>query len=123
MMSKDLKIMIVEDEIITAIELEMHLRSAGYIVASRVTSGEKAVSNAEAERIDVVIMDIRLAGIIDGIEAAEKIQSIRETDIIFITGYEDQETRKRAEALNPTAFLLKPVDASDFSHILNHIAD
>ncbi|MCF7945897.1 MAG: response regulator [Spirochaetia bacterium] len=120
-MNKELEIMIVEDEAITAMVMESELKEAGYCIVGRVVSGEDAVSFAKEVNIDVVLMDIRLAGEIDGIEAAAQIQNIRTTQIIFMTGYDDPETRGRANALNPLAFLNKPLDRATLIENLEKI--
>lgn len=120
-MSRNLKILIVEDEVLTAIVMKKKLENAGYQVAQSVTTGEDAVLTVKEMTIDIVLMDIRLAGEIDGIEAATKIQNLREIPIIFLTGYNDTETKKRANALEPLAILIKPVEMTDVVNILERI--
>lgn len=120
-MSKTLKILIVEDEVLTAIILKRNLEKAGYQVAASVVSGEAAITTAQDMPIDIVLMDIRLAGEMDGIEAAAQIQKIRNTPIIFCTGYDDDETKTRALQLEPLAFLNKPLDISVVINLLNTI--
>ncbi len=120
-MSRNLKILIVEDEVLTAIVMKKKLENAGYQVAQSVTTGEDAVLTVKEMTIDIVLMDIRLAGEIDGIEAATKIQNLREIPIIFLTGYNDAETKKRANALEPLAILIKPVEMTDVVNILERI--
>jgi len=120
-MSETLKILIVEDEVLTAIILKRNLEKAGYQVAKSVVSGEDAVKTAMEMEIDIVLMDIRLAGEMDGIDAAAEIQKIRITPIIFCTGYDDEETKNRADKLNPLAFLNKPLDIAILINILHSI--
>lgn len=120
-MSKTLKILIVEDEVLTAIILKRNLEKAGYQVAASVVSGEAAITTAQEIPIDLVLMDIRLAGEMDGIEAAAQIQKIRETTIIFCTGYDDDETKTRALQLEPLAFLNKPLVMATLIHLIDSI--
>ena len=102
-------LLVVEDEAMTAWLLSQSLQHMGYTVCGPVATGEAAVQAAADEQPDVVLMDIRLAGPMDGIEAAERIAAQREVSIIFMTGYSDQETKSRALALHPAAYLVKPV--------------
>src|SRR4030043_1856411 len=88
-----IKILLVEDEVITAMLMKIELRKIGYTVAYHVTTGEDAIINAKQNSPDIILMDIRLAGEIDGIEAASIIKSEFDIPIIFITGYEDQTVR------------------------------
>ncbi|MDI6402521.1 response regulator [Balneolaceae bacterium ANBcel3] len=120
-MSGELKILLVEDEVLTAILMKKKLEKSGYQVAKSVTTGEHAISAVKEMDMDIVLMDIRLAGEIDGIEAAEMIQNIRKTPIIFITGYDDTETKERAETLKPLAYLNKPVDFAALLSILEDL--
>jgi PAS domain S-box-containing protein len=103
------KILIVEDEAIIAMEIESQLQSLGYQVTSIVDTGEKAIEKAEADQPDLMLMDIRIKGEMDGIEAASQIQSNLDIPIIFLTAYADNEKLERAKFLLPYGYLLKPV--------------
>lgn len=116
--AEELKVLLVEDEAITAMVIETQLRKAGYRVAGHATSGEEAVSLAAKQVFHVVLMDIRLAGDMDGIEAARRIAKSRRTPIVFMTGYQDEETRRRAAELTPFAYLVKPVSGDDLASLL-----
>ncbi len=118
-MKSPIKILLVEDEFLIAMTLENELTGAGYKVIASVTSGEKAVEIAKQQKPDIVLMDIRLAGKIDGMEAAEQIQSFSSNPIIFMTGYSNPEMMNKAKSLNPLAYLVKPV----FIHSLQPIID
>ena len=69
------RILIVEDEAIIAMEIESQLQSLGYQATSIVDTGEKAIEKAEADKPDLILMDIRIKGEMDGIDTAEKITS------------------------------------------------
>jgi YesN/AraC family two-component response regulator len=111
-------ILIVEDELLVGLALKIELRKAGYRICGMVTSGEDALEAVRNELPDVVIMDIRLLGKMDGIEAASQIRSFSSSKIIFTTGYQDPELKKRASLLNPIAYLIKPVNWHDVDAIL-----
>ena len=108
-MRENIRILIVEDEFLAAVYLQRELIRSGYTVSQPVATGEEAIERAEQEQPDVVLMDIRLAGAIDGIEAAREIVSRHAIPIIFMTGYSDGETRERAQRLAPAAYLIKPL--------------
>lgn len=107
------KVLIVEDEGILALNVQKLLIKLGYDADAIASSGEEAVEKAEAFRPDIVLMDIRLHGKMDGIEAAEKIRNILDIPIVYTTAYSDEETTERAKFTEPSAYLLKPYDAKD----------
>ena len=102
------KIMIVEDEWITADDIKMSLQSLGYTVASVVSSGEEAIQKAEKDRPDLVLMDIVLQGEMDGIEAANQIHSCYDIPIIYLTAYADEKVLERAKITEPFGYIVKP---------------
>ncbi len=108
-MRENIRILIVEDEFLAAIYLQRELTRSGYTVSQLIATGEEAIESVEQEQPDLVLMDIRLAGAIDGIEAAREIVSRHTIPIIFMTGYSDDETRERAQRLAPAAYLIKPL--------------
>ncbi|OHD17059.1 MAG: histidine kinase [Spirochaetes bacterium GWD1_27_9] len=108
-MENSIKFLLVEDEVINAMLMKMQLEKTGYKVTHHVTTGENAIISSKQNPPDIILMDIRLAGEIDGIEAAEIIKSQSNIPIIFITGYDDLTIRKRAEKLNPLEYLIKPL--------------
>ncbi len=120
-MKGKIKILIVEDEVITARFMQIRLGSLGYDVCKPVAKGEEAIVSAEKEKPDLILMDILLAGEIDGIDAAEKILSFCEIPIIFITGYQDEVYMKRAGKLNPAAYLIKPIDIYDIESVIKSL--
>ena len=120
-MARLLRILIVEDEVIIAMCLEMELKHAGYTVCQRVIRGEDAVRIALRESPDCVLMDIRLAGDIDGIDAAQQIQAQTTIPIIFMTGYPDKAVEERAKALNPLGFFIKPVRVLTLKPLLDSL--
>ncbi|GFK93938.1 putative transcriptional regulatory protein pdtaR [Fundidesulfovibrio magnetotacticus] len=112
------RVMIVEDEVIAAMATEKMLRKLGYEVCGNVTSGEEALALSEALCPDIVIMDIRLDGQLDGIDTSLKIKELCEAEVVFVSAYCDDKTRSRAQAANPRAFVSKPLDIYQLKSIL-----
>jgi PAS domain S-box-containing protein len=102
------RILIVEDEIIIARELEARLEGMGHGVAGIAASGQEALALAEETRPDLVLMDIVLKGDIDGIEAAAEIRRRFHLPVIFISAYADRDTLARAKITQPFAYIVKP---------------
>ncbi len=103
------KFLIVEDEALIALLLERNLLKEGQMVCGTAASGRQAIELARREQPEVILMDIRLQGAMDGIAAAQQILEFLPAEIIFITGYLDRDLEARARSLNPAAFLNKPV--------------
>lgn len=108
------KILVVEDERITAEDIKDGLISLGYKVPGVVYSGEDAVIKAGELRPDLVLMDIRLEGEMDGIEAAEEIKKHYDIPVIYLTAYSDESTLERAKKTEPSGYVLK--EPSGFIH-------
>ena len=102
------KIMVVEDEGVVAADIQVQLQSLGYKVCSLVTTGEDAVNNLEMERPDLVLMDISLAGVIDGIEAAAQIKMGFNIPVVYLTAYANNEIMNRAKLTEPYGYLSSP---------------
>jgi two-component system cell cycle sensor histidine kinase/response regulator CckA len=102
------KILIVEDEGVVALDLEGRLKRMGYSVSGIAYSGEEAIQKAAVTRPDLVLMDIRLRGRMDGIETAKKIQKHLEIPVVYLTALTDGETMRRARMTEPFGFLAKP---------------
>jgi len=110
---KKTRILIVEDEVLTAKSLEKILEGFGYAVTGTVMTGEEAVDLAASDPPDLVLMDIRLAGEIDGIEAARKIIARRSVPVIFTTAHSDNDTLARAKVVGPHGYLIKPLNRNE----------
>jgi len=100
-------ILIVEDEGITAKDIKNSLEKEGYNVTDLVSTGEDAIRLSEEKKPDLVIMDIKLEGKLDGIDAAKIIESKFKIPIIYLTSYSDENTIERVQTTNPSAFLIK----------------
>ncbi len=120
-MKKKIKIMLVEDEVLIAQSLSLELEIAGYEMCKFVAYGEDAIETAKKEKPDIILMDIHLAGKMDGIEAAKKILEFKEIPIIFVSGYSGAKIVERAKQINPAAYLDKPVEAWFLKSIIDPI--
>ncbi|MBN1301105.1 MAG: PAS domain S-box protein [Melioribacteraceae bacterium] len=105
-----IKILIVEDERIVAMELHERLIKNGFFVIGMLKSGEEAVQSFQELKPDLIMMDIMLAGNLDGIETAKKIKTISEVPFIFLTAFTDKDTIDRAMEVGPYAYLRKPYE-------------
>ncbi|MDQ7781255.1 MAG: response regulator [Desulfomonilaceae bacterium] len=106
-------ILVVEDEVVVAMEIEEKLRAIGYDVVSICSSGEEAISGIEARRPDLVLMDIRLDGRLDGIETAELIRKNHDLPVVYLTAYADDATLNRAKLTEPFGYLVKPFSQTE----------
>ncbi len=102
------RIMIVEDERITAEAIKSTLEDLGYAVSGIVATGGEAVRKAADERPDLVLMDIVLSGSMDGIDAAEQIRSAYQIPIVYATAYADEPLLRRAKVTAPYGYIIKP---------------
>ncbi len=101
-------ILIVEDEGITGEYLSLVLANHGYNVAGVVSSGEDAVVAASNSLPDLVLMDIKIRGEMDGIAAAEKIMQATNVPVIFVSAYVTDSVITKAMETNPSDYILKP---------------
>jgi PAS domain S-box-containing protein len=103
-------VLIVEDERIVALALERALRRMRYSVTGITNSGEEAIRKAEQTHPDLVLMDIRLRGEMDGIEAAAEIQGRYDIPVVYLTAYADERTVQRAKVTAAFGYVLKPFE-------------
>jgi len=107
---KNARILIAEDENIVALDLRDTLRDLGYTIAGLAVTGEGAVEQAAGADPDLVLMDIRLRGEMDGIEAAEQIRLHLDIPIVYLTAYADERSVQRAKITEPFGYVLKPFE-------------
>ena len=111
-MDTPVSVLIVEDELLMARLIATILRQEGYNVAGSVAEGAQAVKEAEATTPDLVLMDIKLRGDMDGIEAAQEIRVRLDIPIVYLTGHADHATLTRALGTNPSGYITKPFQES-----------
>ena len=107
--ARSLRVLVVEDEFFISLHTKGLLNALGHVVVAVAVSADQAINIAEREQPDVVLMDIRLLGSRDGIDAAEEIRARLGIGSIFVTANTDPQTRRRAEAVRPIGFLEKPL--------------
>ncbi len=108
-------ILIVEDEMVISLVLERMVVRQGHNVIAKVASGEEAVEATKKYKPDLILMDIRLDGQLDGIEAMKAINNEIPTPVIFVTGNSDEANKTRAEQVEHLDFLTKPVSYHELS--------
>ncbi|MGB4703474.1 MAG: diguanylate cyclase [Candidatus Saccharicenans sp.] len=110
---KGRKILIVEDELLIARHIEQMILNLGYQVSGIAETGEKAIQLAAEKSPDLVLMDIRLKGQINGIEAARRIWEIQSIPVVYLTAYADEDTLLKARLTEPFGYLLKPFEEKE----------
>lgn len=113
-------VLIVEDEMIIAMEIAAIIKKMGHAVVGTAMTGEDAISLSELRHPDIVLMDIFLKGMMDGITAAEIIFQTYRIPVIYVTANSDVNTLERAMQTKPFGYLTKPVNASDLQTAIEH---
>ncbi len=107
------KILVVEDEHIVARDIQQKLIKLGYDVPAYLSTGEEAIAETEKLQPNLVIMDIKLDGKIDGIEAGQQIRSRFDIPIIYLTAYGDKHTLERVKLSEPDGYIMKPFNIKE----------
>ncbi|QHU99423.1 response regulator transcription factor [Synechocystis sp. CACIAM 05] len=102
------KVLIVEDERLVAQHIAQLLKSDGYEICAIASDGATALKKIAEFYPDLVLLDIRIKGEIDGIEVAERIKSLYSIPIVYLTAFSDGETLERAQKTNPQGYVIKP---------------
>src|SRR5437867_1319346 len=110
---KGYRILVVEDDAVTALFLHDTLRRLDHDVVALASTGGEAIRWAEAQQPDVILMDLWLAGPMSGIEAAGQIRQRLDIPVVFVTAHSDESTLRQAQATQPYGFVLKPFDQND----------
>ena len=108
MTTEKINILIVEDESIVALDLATALHQDGYEVIGIADEAEEAIRLFNQHAVDIVLMDIQLAGPKDGIDTVVDLMKIRQTPVIYLTAFMDNDTVERVKHTYPVAFLAKP---------------
>ena len=104
------QILVVEDESIVAKDIQHRLSALGYYIPAVASSGEEALKKAEETRPDLVLMDIRLKGAMDGVAAASELRRRFNIPVVYLTAYADNHTLQRAKVSEPFGYILKPFE-------------
>ncbi len=107
------KILVVEDEIIVAMDIKNRLKKLGYDVVGRAAAGREAIAKATEKSPDLVLMDIKIKGAMDGVDVAGQIRARFDIPVIFLTAHSDEATLQRAKLTEPYGYLIKPFEDRD----------
>jgi len=110
---KKCSILVVDDESLIAANLVQTLSSLGYTVHKPVATGEEAIRAVKTQHPDLVLMDIKLIGEMDGIEAAEKIRAIADIPVVYLTAYTDDLRLAKARLTEPYGYIVKPAHSRE----------
>ena len=117
------RLLIVEDDFLVALAAEAALREAGFEVTGVVDSAEEAIDAAAAQRPSLVIMDVRLAGRRDGIDAAIQLFRDHKIPCVFATAHANAEAQARAEPAKPRGWLQKPYSMPSLVALVRQVVD
>jgi PAS domain S-box-containing protein len=112
------RILITEDERIVAEDLRFTLEQLGYEVVGSVATGEEAVALADQLKPDIILMDIFLAGTMDGIAAAETIRASADIPVVFLTAFADPQIMEKAKITQPYGYILKPYQERELHTVI-----
>ena len=112
-MIPNVRIGLVEDEVVVAMDIQAQLERLGYKVVSSARTASQGIAQARAERPDLVLMDIQLAGERDGISAAKEIRQSFAIPVVFLTAFADESSLERAKSVSPYGYIVKPFDEHD----------
>lgn len=112
------RILVVEDDRVVARDIQQQLNRIGHLVVGTTARGEDALELALASKPELVLMDIRLEGEVDGIDAAQQIRETCHIPVVFLTAYADDETVRRASITEPFGYILKPFEDSQLRTVI-----
>ncbi len=104
------EILIVEDDAVVAKDIQNRLKNLGFAAPGMVPSGEEAIEKVKGHKPDLVLMDIKLKGEMNGTEAAEQIRSRFNVPVVYLTAYADEKVLERAKATEPFGYIMKPFE-------------
>jgi DNA-binding response OmpR family regulator len=116
------RILIVEDEIIVALDTKNSLKKLGYEVSDIVTNYDETMESINSNKPDIILMDIFLKNSINGIEISEKINEKYDIPIIFLSAFCDDETLANAVKVEPVGYLVKPFNRNELKTTINLVA-
>lgn len=115
---ENIRILIVEDDLLFAEQLRLDLEEMGFIVIDVADNAKSAMHLAKISRPEIILMDINIKGEMDGIVTARQIFDLDPTPIIFVTSLSDKDTFERAKKVHPFAYLLKPANKVSLQHAI-----
>ncbi len=112
------RILIVEDENIVALDIQAQLQKLGYESIGHVAHGQEAITLVKQQRPDLILMDVQLAGEMDGISAAQIIRTEYDLPVVFITAYDADDILARAKLTEPYGYILKPFSEREIHNVI-----
>jgi len=120
-MSDDMKVLIIEDDLILALSLELMLKKLNITNVEKVHTGEDAVESVNKCQPGLMLVDIQLGAGISGIDAVEEIQETYDIPALFITGNSDQLNRELADRTNYIDYLVKPITFKELQNAVSKV--
>lgn len=117
-MENNIKILIVEDEMIIAANISLQIKNLGYHVTSIISRGEEVLLDIEKNMPNIILMDINLKGDLDGVDIVHLIQKKYTIPVIYLTANADEVSFNRAKQTHPFAFISKPFKKIDLQHAI-----
>lgn len=117
-MDNSIKILVVEDEMITGATISLQLTELGYEVTAILPRGEEVLNHVKENKPDIILLDIQLKGKMDGIETAALVEQHFQIPVIFLTANSDDATFNRAKTTRPVAFISKPFQKLDMQRAI-----
>ena len=114
-------IIIAEDEAIVAMESKMNLNGAGHKIIAVVSSAEAAIEAFNGSAPDLMLMDIKLRGEMDGIDAMNEIRKCSNVPVIFLTGNSDSKTKQRVGKISNACYMQKPILTVEIVDAVNRV--
>lgn len=116
--ARTLKVLVVEDESIIALDIKMRLQKMGFTVPAVASNGADAIRYIDEIRPDFILLDVRLRGDIDGTQVAKYAHDTSNTPFLFISAHTDKETVERALLFNVQGYLVKPFTDSELAEAI-----
>lgn len=116
-------IILVEDDFIISLLLEKQIQRMGYAVSAKVDNGPEAIDKVKKQHLDLVLMDIKLVGDMDGVDAMKAIREFSKIPVIYLTGNADDNTKQRANETDPDGYLIKPVDMEVLKRTIRNVLE
>ncbi|HSZ25761.1 MAG TPA: response regulator [Cytophagaceae bacterium] len=113
------KILVVEDDAVLALFLKKNIEQLGHKVMEVQSSGQGAINAVSNEKPDLIIMDIKLMGSIDGIQTMIEIRKFSEIPVIYVSGHFDESVKLKAQETQSSTFMSKPIDLEEFKERIN----
>lgn len=109
------KAIVVEDNLLISVIYRQYLKRLEYDIIAEVTSGEEAIEILQEQKVDVIIMDIKLDGKLDGVDTVIELRKTMDIPVIFASGNSDELKKGRVNKISNSTFLVKPVSGPEFN--------